>query len=244
MFFFTLLITFLHVASGNDLDLLLFDTSFREYIAVSRSSNILYQRTLDLFDDDVQFNYKNDSIQSIVEELTDYNKTVHHIYNRIGDFITYCPELVQGGSYCLTSVQDIMLALDLAIETYTLTSEEIEDDAYEKITELKQDFEQVITNCDERNSSSIALSLKISEYWYTVEDSLEKVEKMHVILKKMEHDKFLSTGTLNHSASVRSQSLLSNIRNVTHHVTSLGRAVQFCQKNILKYSLINNTSYL
>ena len=249
MLLLVLLVTFVNIvsgniASGNSLEVLLFDTSFREYLTITRSSNIVFQKALGLFADDVEFNYKNDSIISMVEELTEYNKTAHIIHDKLGAFVTNCPNLIEAGAVCITSIQDGMVSLDLAIEAYTIVSEEIEEDAFEKLTELKQDFEQVVKNCDERNSSSVRLSLKISGYWYIIEESLDKVEKMHIILKQKEQAEFSSTGVLNMSASVRSQSLVANIRNVSNHVFALGRAIQFCQKNILKYSLINNTEYL
>ncbi len=244
MLLLVLIVTFVIIASGNNFEVLLFETSLHEYITVSRASNIVFQESLNFFSDDVEFNYKNDSIVSILEELTEYNKTAHLIHDKLGAFITNCPNLVQAGSVCVTSVQDSVVSLDLAIEMYSIVSEEIEEDAFEKIFELKQDFEQVVKNCDERNSSSVMLSLKISDYWYIVEESLDKVEKMHVILKQKEQEEFLSTGVLNMSASVRSQTLLVNIRNVSNHVSALGRAIHFCQKNILKYSLINNTASL
>jgi len=239
-----LVVQFVNIASGNNFEVILFDTNFREYLTLTRASNTVFQESLDFFADDVEFNYKNDSIVSIIKEITEYNKTAHLIYDKLGAFITNCPNLVEAGAVCITSIQDGVVSLDLAIETYTVVSEEIEEDAFEKLTELKQDFEQIVKNCDERNSSSIMLSLKISGYWYIVEESLDKVEKMHIILKQKEQAEFLSTGVLNTSASVKSQSLLANIRNVSNHVSALGRAIQFCQKNILKYSLINNTGYL
>ena len=244
MLLLVLIVTFVFIASGNNFEVLLFDTSFQEYITISRASNIVFQESLDFFADDVEFNYKNDSIVSILEELTEYNKTAHLIHDKLGAFITNCPNLVQAGSLCVTSIQDSVVSLDLAIEMYSIVSEEIEDDAFEKIFELKQDFEQIVKNCDERNSSSVMLSLKITDYWYIVEESLDKVEKMHVILKQKEQEEFLSTGVLNMTAGVSSQSLLVDIRNVSNHVSVLGRAIHFCQKNILKYSLINNTEYL
>jgi len=247
MFLLVVLFVCLRLTIANDIDLLFYDISFRDYIHISRSSNNIFHATLDQFDKKVQFEFKNDSIVSIQTEMSDYNITATHVLEKLGYFINICPDLVQSGYLCTTTAQDMLMNIDLAFELYEFlteeSNEESNEDAYEKIEELKVDFKNVLSNCDERNASAVELYTRVSEYWQFVDENSKKLEKMHAQVKQFEHEMFIESGNHNYTSSVQTQKILHDIYTTVRIVKSFNKIVQFCQESILKYSLINTYNH-
>lgn len=247
MLLLVVLFVCLRLTIANDIDLLFYDISFRDYIRISRSSNNIFHATLDQFDKKVQFEFKNDSIVSIQTEMSDYNITATHVLEKLGYFINICPDLVQSGYLCTTTAQDMLMNIDLAFELYEFLTEESNEesnedayeDAYEKIEELKVDFKNVLSNCDERNASAVELYTRVSEYWQFVYENSKKLEKMHAQVKQFEHEMFIDSGKHNYTSSVQTQKFLDDIHTTVRIAKSFDKIVQFCQESILKYSLIN-----
>lgn len=247
MFLLVVVFVCLRLTIANDIDLLFYDISFRDYKHISRSSNNIFHATLDQFDKRVQFEFKNDSIVSILATVTDYNKTVAHVWEKLGYFINICPDLVQSGFLCTSTVQDMVMNIDLAFELYDFlideSAEESNEDAYEKIEELKIDFGGVLSNCEERNASAVELYTRVSEYWQFVDENTKKLEKMHSQVKQFEHEMFIDSGKHNYTSSVQTQKILDDIHTTVRIAKSVDKIVQFCQESILKYSLINISNH-
>ena len=123
------------------------------------------------------------------------------------------------------------------------STEESNEDAYEKIEELKIDFGNVLTNCEERNASAVELYTRVSEYWQFVDENTKKLEKMHLQVKQFEHGMFIDSGKHNYTSSVQTQQLLDDIHTTVRSAKSVDNIVQFCQESIFKYSLINISNH-
>lgn len=244
MFLLSLLLTFIHMASGNDLELLLHDIDFRHYRIMAKASEASFLKSMSFFNGDFTYVEYDNDVQSILGVLYDYNKTAHYAYQGLDAFVTFCPDLIQTGVVCSSSLSEMLSFYDIALDIESTLEGETKEDATLKIQELYEDIYDVELTCYERNASSFILSSMVTEAWYFVDGLEDEVNQMQVQIKQHEDRMHRETGLHNYTASVSSQKMIKGIRNASRSANGLRYAVEFCQRHILNYSLINSTSYL
>lgn len=244
MLLLILLFTCFHLSNANDLELFLYDIDFRNYRMLAKASDFSFIETMNFLDGDFTYVKYDDNIQSMLNVMTDYNKTTHYATHGLKVFLTNCPDLVRTGIICSTSIAEMLNYYDIAIDiTSTLDNESIED-ANLKLQEMESDIFDVDFTCFERNSSSYILSIMVTEAWYFVDNLEDEVNKMHLQIKQQENRLYLENGLHNYTGSIAAQKIITDIQTATGIVRNLKDTLAFCQKHILNYTLINSTSYL
>lgn len=243
MFLFVLLFARFYLSSANDLELFLYDINFRNYRITAKASDYIFTETISFFDRDFSYVEYDENIPSMLDVMSDYNKSAHYATRGVNVFLSNCPDLVHTGIICSSSITDMFNYYDIALDIMSTLDNETIEDANLKLQEMEADISDVHFTCAERNVSSYILSTKVSEAWYFVDNLEYEANKMHLQIKQQENKMFLDNGVHNYTASTVSQKMITDIQTACDIVRNLKVMLAFCQRHILNYSLINSTLY-